>query len=707
MAALAAALAVYPLRGHWLAPLLLCYVALLCWRPALWLFLLPALLPVVDLAPVTGWFFLEEIDLIVLATLACCYGRLQCEKTALPAWAPLLRTGVALMAIACMIGLLRGLLRGLQPWSGSGFDFAMLADPNTFSNYFSPFNAARIAKAWLWTLLLLPLLRRTAGPQLERMSSHFVPGMLAGLLLVASAAVRERVLFPGLLNLSTDYRITAPFSAMHTGGAALDGYLALCAPLVALWLHQARHWWQAPAGLALLGLALYAGLATFSRGLYAAYAVSLLVVAAGWWRASAPATRRTRRLTAALAALLVTAAALAFHDGYYVERRFATTATDFDHRRQHWRDVLGMMDDDGATSALGMGLGTFPATYYWRNPGQELPPGYRYVKQEDDGLPGEATRQGQSYGNDIDGGCSKSGRIHDERTLEGQFHNNHLDGSGCCGGRHHCDRFHGGQPDDSRLHSSRFLRLSAGRYAAGYGELLRIWQTVPLIAGREYHLSVDVRTASPMAFLHLRLCKRQLLYPIHCIAVPLQRLVTGPDWQRLAMNFNAGKLGSRTAPVRLELAVEGQNAVVEVTSASLRLLPDDRELLRNGDFSQANDYWFFSSDRHHLPWHVKNLALNLYFEMGWTGLLAALVLVFGAGAQLLVRAFGQREFAAAAWLASLAGFQVVGLFDSLVDVPRIALLCMLVVGAASLRPYQVLPSIRRPVMPGSSQRGKK
>lgn len=703
MATLAAALSVYPLRGHWLAPLLLCYVALLCWRPALWLFLLPALLPAVDLAPVTGWFFLEEVDLLVLATVVCCYGRLPHEKTALPDWAPLLRTGVAMMTIACMIGL----WRGLQPWSGSGFDFAMLADSNAFSNYFSPFNAARIAKAWLWTLLLLLLLRRTVGAQLERLSSHFVPGMLTGLLLVAAAAIRERVLFPGLLNLSTDYRITAPFSAMHTGGAALDGYLALCAPLVALWLHQARHWWQALAGLALLGMALYAGLATFSRGLYAAYAVSLLVVAAGWRLASVTAPGRSRRPTAALAVLLVAAAALAFHDGYYVEQRFATTATDFDHRRQHWRDVLAMMDDDGATSALGMGLGTFPATYYWRNPGQEIPPGYRYIEQKDNGLPGGKTRQGHTYSNDIDGSCSKGGRIHDECTPEAHFHGSHIDGSGSLGGRFHCGQFDGGQADDSDIQVSHLLRLSAGRYAAGYGELLRIWQAVPLIADREYHLAVDVRTTSPMAFLHVRLCERQLLYPIHCIAVPLQRLAPGPDWQRLAMNFNAGKLGSREAPVRLELAVEGQDAVVEVTSASLRLMPDDRELLRNGDFTQANDYWFFSSDRHHLPWHIKNLALNLYFEMGWAGLLAAAALALGGGAQLLTRALVQREFAAAAWLAALAGFQVVGLFDSLVDVPRIALLCMLVLGAASLQPLQVLPSTRRPVIPGSSQRGKK
>lgn len=628
MAALAAALHVYPMQGHWLAPLLLGYAALLCWRPALWLFLLPALLPIADLAPITGWFFLEEIDLLLLATVACCVGRVSWPDTALPAWSPLFYLGMMLMTIACLVGL----WRGLQPWPG----LAALDDPNAFNNYLSPFNAVRVAKGWLWALLLLPLLRRTAGARLERVSSHFVPGMLAGLVLVAGAAVRERVLFPGLLNLSSDYRITAPFSAMHTGGAALDGYLALCAPLVALWLHQARRWWQALAALALLGLVLYAGLATFSRGLYAAYAIALLIVVVGWWRA-APGGR-SRRLMAALAIGLVAAATSAFHDGYYVERRFATATADFEHRRQHWREVLAMTDDDGVTRALGMGLGTFPATYYWRNPGRETPPGYRYVDQQGNG----------------------------------------------------------------------FLRLSAGHYTAGFGELLRIWQTVPLIADRDYHLSVDVRTKSPMAFLHLRLCERQLLYPAHCIAVPLRRLSAGPDWQRVTLNFNAGKLGSRAAPVRLELAAEGQDAVIEVDSASLRLMPDDRELLRNGDFTEANDGWFFSSDRHHLPWHVKNLALNVYVEMGWFGVFAASVLVLGTGAQLLGRIVtAPRVLEAATWLAALAGFQVVGLFDSLVDVPRLTLLWLLVLGAASLGPGQVLPSIRRPVMPGSSQRGKK
>ncbi|MFZ3287624.1 MAG: hypothetical protein WA191_12345, partial [Telluria sp.] len=75
-AALAGAAWLYPFAGTPLAPLLLGYGALLCWRPTLWLALLPALLPVLDLAPWTGWFFLEEIDLFLLMSAAAGYWRL-------------------------------------------------------------------------------------------------------------------------------------------------------------------------------------------------------------------------------------------------------------------------------------------------------------------------------------------------------------------------------------------------------------------------------------------------------------------------------------------------------------------------------------------------------------------------------------------------------------------------------------------------------
>lgn len=613
LSALIGALSIYPLEGHALTAVLAGYAAALCWRPALWLFLLPALLPNLDLAPDTGWFFLEEIDLLLLITACCGYARYQQMPLQPghnpPAWPPLFFFGLVLMTMACAVGM----WRGLQPWPE--------LDANAFNHYFSAFNAVRIGKAWAWTLLLLPLLRHTVGTDARRLSTHFVPGMLSGMLLVTGAAIRERYEFPGLLNFSSDYRITAPFSAMHTGGAALDGYLALCTPLLAIFLFRPRNVWYALAGLTLLGLALYTGLATFSRGLYAAYAAALVMVGAAWWQA-APLRRKIggKRLAIAVtasASVLILGAGLAFKDGYYVEQRFATAPADLQHRWQHWRHVLNLMDDDAATTVLGMGLGKFPVVYYWNNPVHETLPNYRYVDEA----------------------------------------------------------------------GNRFLRLTGGDYAAGYGELLRIWQTVPLVPGADYRLTIDVRTDSPMAFLHLRLCERQLLYPVNCIAVPLRRLPASPHWQRQALNFNTCVLGSRNAPVRLEIAVEGQRATVDVDHASLRHLPDDRELLRNGDFTDANDYWFFSSDRHHLPWHIKSLPLNVYFDLGWLGLLAAAVLLLATCAPLLRRAGRQlNDIDAAAWLAAIVGFQLVGGFDSLIDVPRISVLFMLVLGAAALQP---------------------
>ncbi len=44
-----------------------------------------------------------------------------------------------------------------------------------------------------------------------------------------------------------------------------------------------------------------------------------------------------------------------------------------------------------------------------------------------------------------------------------------------------------------------------------------------------------------------------------------------------------------------------------------------RELLGDGEFARGADHWFFTSDRHHLPWHAKNLWLHFYVEQGWLG----------------------------------------------------------------------------------------
>lgn len=769
--AAAAALRLYPQQHHLLLPLLAVYAAIVLWRPASWLLLLPALLPVLDLAPWTGWFFFEEIDLLLLITAALGYWRLagQAPVCRLPPWAP---PALALLTLVYVIGT----VKGLQPLTAP--------DLNAFNNYLSPWNSVRIAKSWFWAMILLPLLLRYPRQQL-------LPGMLAGLALVALAALRERAMFPGLSNMASDYRITAPFSAMHTGGAALDGYLALTMPLIALWLVGRQPRWKSAAAVLLLMLAVHAGLATFSRALYGAMALSSLILAGAlllpalarhlrqrahlalaslfglsvsWtlfhvfassgYRGLAAATLmlaaacllcgapRLRRALApgvacALAvegvlALLLTSlpplgdgllkppyllfvlATLGFGAGvltqnvagaviaffclvcnmlwigwhwggagalppmllaatlalalvavtsgntfaapktsawqpsragwssaaaglallmlvipvsasYYAGERFSTTESDWQRRLRHWSQALVMMDDDAQTRWTGMGIGRFPATYYWRNRVGEAPARLVYVDE-----PG-----------------------------------------------------------------NRYLRLVSPGYAQGYGELLRLLQQVTLAPRQPYLLGIDVRRGAAWPILQLRLCQRQLLYPQNCIAAPLRLLPPDGQWHRYQVALDSAVLGSGhwplRAPVQLELAAVGAGtsaATLDIDNLSLLDVTTRRELLANGSFSEANNYWFFSSDRHHLPWHVKSFALNLYVDMGWLGLLAMAALLLPAMTGLLRQACvnDPPDRLALIYLASLSGFLAVGLFDSLLDVPRVGLLFFLLLLTSILVP---------------------
>ncbi|WP_377158259.1 hypothetical protein ACFJIX_05300 [Roseateles sp. UC29_93] len=96
-------------------------------------------------------------------------------------------------------------------------------------------------------------------------------------------------------------------------------------------------------------------------------------------------------------------------------------------------------------------------------------------------------------------------------------------------------------------------------------------------------------------------------------------------------------------------------------------------LLRNGDFNEGLARWFFTSDRNHMPFHMKSLPAHVLFEQGlfglalWTSLLVTVLVRLSFGA-------GRHHPLAPAVVGGLAGFVIVGLFDSLIDAPRIAFL---------------------------------
>lgn len=275
--------------------------------PRPWLIVF-AVLPLVGLAPWTGWITFEESDLLVLAVVVGVYGRLAVSGS-LSAQVgsakaerhrgagALAKLTVILFAISAAVSMVRGFA------DAGGFEFGW------YQGYHEPLNSLRVAKPFFLALLLWPLWRTLEGGQSQARSERLSWSLMLGLLGVGVAAAWERAAYTGLLDFSTEYRTTALFWEMHVGGAAIDGALALMVPFAvnAMLVARSPSRWAGAAVATLLGG--YACLSTFSRAVYLAIPVSVVVLlwlqAAQRRRSAAVAADRAASHTLVPAVLLV------------------------------------------------------------------------------------------------------------------------------------------------------------------------------------------------------------------------------------------------------------------------------------------------------------------------------------------------------------------------------------------------------------------
>ena len=248
---------------------------------------------------------------------------------------------------------------------------------------------------------------------------------------------------------------------------------------------------------------------------------------------------------------------------------------------------------------------------------------------------------------------------------------------------------------DYRLRTDKtetYLALAAGKHLLGGGEQFRISQRISAPTPGPAILQVVSRTAAD-ANLMMQICEKNLIYPDNCVShevllkplrpdvpgvataeAPVPALATGMgNWQ--TSQYKIGPVpalgGDWWAPrfVTFSMALDTRGARVDIGRISMQDA-QGRQMLANGDFNREMAHWFFSSDRHHLPWHIKNAALHVLFEQGLIGL----ALMGSAYLLALVRlSFGRgRDHPLApAIVAALIGFGAVGAFDSLLDVPRV------------------------------------
>ena len=192
--------------------------------------------------------------------------------------------------------------------------------------------------------------------------------------------VMERLAFSHLLDFSSDYRVSGPFSAMGLGGAYVECYLVVAMPFLLARILPPSGPVRLAAGALLLAGACYALLVTYSRGGYLAMVVGgvvMMLLSVATPHRDGP---KVQRLMLGLA-LLALAATMSYPvlTGSYAQSRLQTISADLDTRERHWRESLKAMHDDGMTLAFGTGLGRFAEAYSWASPPTERPGGHRLI----------------------------------------------------------------------------------------------------------------------------------------------------------------------------------------------------------------------------------------------------------------------------------------------------------------------------------------
>ncbi|WP_162911111.1 hypothetical protein [Azohydromonas sediminis] len=645
------------------------------WSGATW-FVLPAVMPWIALNPWTGWTMVDEFDLLVLALLAGAHAaRAAARWRGVTPPLPRREFGVvALLAVLLGFGVVRGWLD-----AGGGA-------PSAFDGYTDATNALRAGKSLAFALALWPLLPREAAA-LAAAARRFALGMALGVAVVGVAALGERIAYPGLLEFSGPYRITARFWEMHVGGAAIDAYLALATPVVAWAVWGARTPVRFAVAALLAVLTVHAALVTFARGVLLAVGLPLLGLGLAWlWqrlgpRAAVPARageaasvssrqcgapwprgavvgfgllavvvlvgafaiegyaglgwvwlaasallllawRRVRALGwrapagALLALALATEVVAVVAGGSFLVERLAQTTLDAGGRIAHWRHGLGVLDSPRDV-ALGIGLGRLPARYAAADVQREFSGAIRWV----------ATPQGLR----------------------------------------------------PRLEGPAVVDEIGGLYA--------LTQRVPHVPGARYVVSLQARSQAlragaaeaPAARLWLRVCERHLLYDARC----QEALVTLPPPEAVA-TLDVPLDGPAFAaqpwwPARralLSIAVYDAGTAALLERVQLRA-GGGADLLHHGDFARGAARWFPSAQAWYVPWHIDNLYLELLIERGAAGALALLALA-GLALQRLLDAARHGDTLAPFLAAALAGVALVGAVSSVLDVPRVALVAMLV-----------------------------
>lgn len=588
--------------AHPLAPTLTAFLfcavfTLTLWRPAFGLQALPTLLPVLNFSPWSGWLIVDEFDLLILSVLGAGYFRIGRGDWAIRE--P--RRYFVFLAIA-----LAWVARSIMPIG--------LRDLSGFADFSDPLNGFRVSKSLLWIALLFPLLSGESNDaSFGGSNRRFLGACLCGSVFVVLAIVWERAFYPGLFDFSTPYRTVAGFWEMRLGGAALDVYLVLVAPLLVWgWRATRSSAYRLAFGVFIL-VFVYGCLTTYSRGVIASIAGALCFLAMVLidQRAKNRPLRRIFSVTGSMVVVfaLIEAALIAGADTVLNERLAASKA-DFGSRLQHWERGLATLKTPGDW-LFGIGWGRLPERLTQGEARLPLPG--RLFPDTVSGRPTMALT-----GPDSVVGLGPGGGFYDlSQRVD--------------------------------LSSGNGYRFSADVFSERDADLL-----VKVCAA---HLLYPARCRDRM--FHVDSSGWQ-----HKQSDFLRPLFKPGDWQ--AVGHGVVLLAVLTPEAKVELGR------LSLTDGAIQT-GEPVEHLRNARFRDGAAEWFPVARFYFLPWHIDNLYLEVLIETGLVGLTGFTITI----AIIIRRCIrvGRRGDALAPYLlTSIVGLLALGMVVSMFDMPRVAIL---------------------------------
>ncbi|MEF8727729.1 MAG: hypothetical protein V5B34_05910 [Accumulibacter sp.] len=720
-------------------PLILLALTLLVaqWlKPTSWLLAVPPVLAFVDLGAWSGRLLFNEQDalLAVLAGSAMAAGQYSGtgdqmrRRSFWPLW---------LFALALAVGFVRGLLP-LTQW-----------DANAWHGYLTGWNALRVAKGALWALIFAPLLAVQMAADRAQAELRLGQGLVVALVGFGVFVLWERGFFADVvtarnvwglvaswLDLSGRFRIAGPSSQMHLGGEAVDGILILTWPF-ALWMGwRAKAWPALVLALFALALALYAVMVTFTRMTYVAFGLSLLVflvsglaggrnlakgqlVTAGGYVLLASAlfivgfrfggsvlllgylllliggivAGRIPRSTVSLPVLAGVLTILLAIGAALAMRGVLTSK---------WSDVsLGKALVVVAPSGMillagGFAFGrTLRSAVSWRQMtvllgclALLLPAGALSLSGY------QMQSRIETVGQDLE---SRKAHWQKGLSLLGDDLGNRILGQGL------------GTFPRTNLMLARDHREGIwyfvdnaewrGLRLVGTGSLCVGQRLGALTLGR-YSVFARVRNPSDKnAALAIKLQPRRMLeaenWQPSTVALTFRLAAGSLQWQEVHghLDLTASSSPPWHSPRRPVFVVTNYGADASAIDISeLRLVgPDGEDVLVNGNFATGGDRWFAYNDFSHLPWHLKNLYVALYFDLGLLGVVTFLILVLVAVWRSLAHAVRGYPFRSAA-AAAIIGFLALGAAGTLLDVPPLMTIFLLLATAGLWRERVQRPS---------------